>query len=144
MSDFRLFTETDLATVLCDHVGDFDDQATEKTITVDYLLAAVAKGSAVIEADECAIAVVRPEGWRPANGESVLWLLFVDAQCRGDGHGRRLVERLKHTHSHELPMILICHGERRIKFFEACGFVIKEDISAGTVMVAPRKSFGSN
>jgi GNAT superfamily N-acetyltransferase len=134
--DYRQCDPTTLATLICKYVEDFDDQFTRDTLTVDRLMDEIANGRAIIDADEHAIAVVRPEGWREVNGGSVLWLLFVDSNWRATGIGLQLVTRMQSTYTRDLPMILICHGEKRVRFFERCGFKVKEVIDAGTVMIS--------
>jgi GNAT superfamily N-acetyltransferase len=134
--DYRESDPTTLAKIICEHVEDFDDQSTRDTLTVDRLMEEIANERAIIAADEHAIAVVRPEGWREVNGGSVLWILFVDANWRATGLGLQLVARMRSTYAHDLPMILICHGEKRVLFFERCGFKVKEVIDAGTVMIS--------
>ncbi len=137
MNDFRLLGQASLAELICAHAAEFDDRQTLATLSVSYLLDEVAHGRAVIEADEHAVAVVRPEGWRARKGNAILWLIFVDPEWRCAGNGSDLVMRMKVTHARKLAMHLLCHGGGRMKFFERCGFHVKQVIPAGIVMMAP-------
>ena len=81
MDDFRLCSQETPAALICEQAGEFDDQSTLDTLSVTYLLEKVEQGRAVLDADEHAVAVVRPEAWREVNGNAVLWLLFINTGC---------------------------------------------------------------
>ncbi len=103
---------------------------------VDRLLDDVKHGLAIIETEERGIAVVRPDGWKHENGNPVLWLLFVSPEARGKGFGKEFVGRIRTKHEHQLPMALACNGSRRESFFGSCGFVLKERLRDGIVMLS--------
>lgn len=90
-TDFRTLTERQVAELLVASVADMDDEHTACTLTVDLIVRQVKQGHAVVVAERDAIAVVRPEGYRPIQGDPVLWLLFVRPTCRGTGVGNRPV-----------------------------------------------------
>ena len=139
MRDFRSWSHAQLASLLARKSPEFDDIATNN-LSDAYLLEEVAAGRAVFEVDEQAVAVVRPEGWHPDQPASSLWLVYVEPGARRAGHGRALVKRVIVKHVKDYPMVLLCHGEARVRFFRRCGFALDHTTAAGSWMVRmPRK-----
>ena len=136
MTDFRTLPLDKLVETLCNHVGDFEDEATAKGLTSEWLLEQVTQGRAAVETDEHAIAVMRPEGWRTTNGNAVLWLLYVAREARERGIGKAFVEQLRAKYERHLPMILMCNGSTRETFFQSCGFRLKERVDGKAVMLS--------
>lgn len=139
MRDFRSWSHRQLANLLAQKAHEFNDVPTND-LSDAYLLEEVAAGRAVFEVDEHAVAVVRPERWHPDQPASCLWLVYVDPRARRAGHGRALVKRVLAKHVKDYPMVLLCHGEARVRFFRRCGFALDHTTEAGSWMVRmPRK-----
>lgn len=136
MTDFRTLPLDKLVEALCNHVGDFEDEATTKNLNQEWILEEVSQGKVVMEAEEHAIAAMRPEGWRIVDGNSVMWLLYVARDVRGRGVGKAFVQRLRAKYEHQLPMVLICNGSTREAYFQSCGFRIKERMDGKAVMLS--------
>lgn len=142
-ADFRTMTDRQLAEMLVASVADLEDEDTTSTLTVNMIIGQVEQDRAVIVAERDAIAVVRPERYRPDRGDPVLWLLFVRSTCRATGIGKAFVIKLRRRFERSMPMTLVCNGARRESFFSSCGFQFKERFTDGSaVMVAelPSKS----
>ncbi len=136
MTDFRTLPLDQLVETLCNHVDDFEDEATTKNLDRERILEQVAQGKVVMEADEHAIAAMRPEGWRLVDGNSAMWLLYVARDARGLGIGKAFVQRLRAKFERQLPMVMICNGSTREAFFLSCGFRIKERMGGKAVMLS--------
>ncbi len=120
MPNYGDFTDRELVKVLCEHAGDFDpDTAATLSKADDFLDDAREKDAEIIGTGD-AIAVVRPHGG--SSDYPVLWLLWVDPNVRGKGVGRNFVARLRRNYETNLPMVLMCHGSQRERFFASCGF----------------------
>ena len=133
--DFRTLTEPELAELLVASVAELEDQHTTETLTVDVIMDQVLQRRAVIVAERDAVAVVRPEGYRPVQGDPVLWLLFVKPNVRGKGLGKAFVMGLRRRFEQSKPMILVCNGAGRESFFTKCGFHLKERLKDGSAVM---------
>lgn len=139
-SDYRTLTERQLAEQLTASVAELEDQHTTDTLTADAIIEQVDQRRAVIIAERDAIAVVRPEGYRPAQGDPVLWLLLVKSNSRGKGIGKAFVLDLRRRFERSMPMILVCNGASRESFFAACGFRLKERLKDGSAVMCAELS----
>ena len=133
--DFRTLTEREQAEQLVASVADLDDKHTTKTLTADLVMDQIQQRRALIVAERDVIAVVRPEGYRPDQGDPVLWLLFVKSNCRGKGLGKAFVMALRRRFERTMPMLLLCNGTDRESFFAACGFRLKERLKDGSAVM---------
>jgi len=94
-TDLRTLTERQLAELLVASVAELGDEQTTNTLPLGTILAEVEMKTAVIVAENDAIALVRPERKGNDATHPVLWLLFVKARSRRQGTGKAFVMTLR-------------------------------------------------
>lgn len=125
MTDFTLLSDGQILSFICDN---FSLLAAERDPAFpDNVIPLLERGRfTVVRRTEGFALAFKGRRYTAGDGfvEADLMFIHVAKEYEGRGIGKQLVEQVKHEVTAGLPILLMCEGEDRRRFFEACGFAV--------------------